>query len=456
MDPKESALTVIENLNNAKYATVWIKMTQEVKKNLSPEKLEQIWKSIVTQCGEYQSSEVISHDEKKLNGKEQNLVFNIVLCKIIFKNKSMQARISFNGNKIAGLFFTDDFPVGAQYKLPEYVNRETLAAEKIIIGKGSEWQLPGEIAYPKLKTENQKYPTVILVHGSGANDQDETIGPNKPFLDLTFGLTASGFAVIRYYKRTLMYNQKIAQTREDLTVQEEVIDDLINAIKFASTHKVVDTNNIIILGHSLGGYLLPRIYNNIIKAQEDVEENEDPFKLAKIRGLVLFAATARPLEDLVLEQFQYILGLKPSSKNDLILENLKKQVENVKNLDENSELKFSELPLSLPKKYWLDLDKYDPCAILEKILEKTNNELSVLVLQGGRDYQATEDDFNLWKQVISNFKNEKNIVKFYEKLNHDFGEGEGKAVPEEYLTEHKSVHISVIQDIAEWINSIQN
>ena len=32
------------------------------------------------------------------------------------------------------------------------------------------------------------FPAVVLVHGSGATDRDETIGPNRPLLDIARGL----------------------------------------------------------------------------------------------------------------------------------------------------------------------------------------------------------------------------------------------------------------------------
>ncbi len=46
------------------------------------------------------------------------------------------------------------------------------------------------------------FPAVLLVAGSGPNDRDETIGPNKPFRDLAQGLAAADIASLRYDKRT--------------------------------------------------------------------------------------------------------------------------------------------------------------------------------------------------------------------------------------------------------------
>ncbi len=46
------------------------------------------------------------------------------------------------------------------------------------------------------------YPAAVMVQGSGPNDRDETIGPNKPFRDIAEGLSSDGIAVLRYDKRT--------------------------------------------------------------------------------------------------------------------------------------------------------------------------------------------------------------------------------------------------------------
>ena len=48
-------------------------------------------------------------------------------------------------------------------------------------------------------------PAVVLVHGSGPNDRDESVGGVKPFRDLAWGLASKGVVVLRYDKRTKVY-----------------------------------------------------------------------------------------------------------------------------------------------------------------------------------------------------------------------------------------------------------
>ena len=72
----------------------------------------------------------------------------------------------------------------------------------------------------------------------------------------------------------------------------------------------------------------------------------------------------------------------------------------------------------------------------------------MLILQGERDYQATMTDFEGWKKALAGRQDV--TLKSYPKLNHLFGEGEGKARPAEY---QKPNHVAreVIDDVAGWI-----
>ena len=135
---------------------------------------------------------------------------------------------------------------------------------------------------------------MILVHGSGPHDRDETIGPNKPFRDLAHGLASQGIAVLRYEKRTKEHPVRMAMSVNTITVKEETIDDAVAAFEALKSQEKIDPKRIFVLGHSLGGTLLPRIG----KAKDG------------IAGFISLAGSTRPMEDLVLEQTRYILSLE--------------------------------------------------------------------------------------------------------------------------------------------------
>ena len=72
----------------------------------------------------------------------------------------------------------------------------------------------------------------------------------------------------------------------------------------------------------------------------------------------------------------------------------------------------------------------------------------ILILQGGRDYQSTAEDFQGWKNALSSNKNVQ--FRLYPKLNHLFIEGEKRSVPAEYeIPGH--VAETVVEDVAAWI-----
>jgi hypothetical protein len=72
----------------------------------------------------------------------------------------------------------------------------------------------------------------------------------------------------------------------------------------------------------------------------------------------------------------------------------------------------------------------------------------MLILQGQRDYQVTQADFDRWKTGLGT--QPQVTFKLYPKLNHLFMSGDGKSTPAEY-DEPGHVDPTVVGDIAEWI-----
>ncbi|MBK7852988.1 MAG: hypothetical protein IPJ66_18175 [Bacteroidetes bacterium] len=60
--------------------------------------------------------------------------------------------------------------------LPYYKAEEF--KEKNVIIENGDIKLPGILTLP---VKDGNYPVVILIHGSGPNDGDETVGPTKVF-----------------------------------------------------------------------------------------------------------------------------------------------------------------------------------------------------------------------------------------------------------------------------------
>ncbi len=67
-----------------------------------------------------------------------------------------------------------------------YVTAGSFIETDVTVGSAP-WALPGTLTVPN---GAGPFPAVVLVHGSGPNDRDETFGPNKPFRDLAWGLAS--------------------------------------------------------------------------------------------------------------------------------------------------------------------------------------------------------------------------------------------------------------------------
>jgi len=270
-------------------------------------------------------------------------------------------------------------------------------------------------------------------YSAGPQDRDETIPPNKPFRDLAWGLASQGIAVLRYEKRTHVYAASMRSEIDTLTVKEEVIDDALEAVALLRERPEIDAQQIFVLGHSLGGYLAPRI------------GEADP----QIRGLILLAGSARPFEDVFLDQMTYVLSLSmpdPAVRQQQLAV-VKKQVELVKDLKRLPTAKASDLPLGVPAAYWLDLHAYQPMKVAQTLKQP------MLFLLGGSDYQVTREDFQIWQNALRGRSDVQLVM--YPGLSHLFMPVEGgqKATPATY-TVAGHVAEEVVNEIGSWIKRI--
>jgi dienelactone hydrolase len=391
-----------------------------MKKVLPAEKLSQIWKTLQGQVGAFERQLAV----RKQKVSQYDVVF--VTCK--FKSATLDVKVVLDSQKrVSGLFFVPgQSPSSYKYTPPVYVLKNSFLEKEIVVGT-KEWPLPGTLSLPKGKGP---FPALILVHGSGPQDRDETIGPNKPFRDLAWGLASQEIAVLRYEKRTKQHAGKLVSMSKSITVFEETIEDALAAVLILRKYSFIDKNRIFVLGHSLDGMLIPRI------AQHDEGKT--------IAGFVVLAGTTRPMEDIILEQYKYIFSLDNMLQENEkeVLEKLKKQVALVKSKTLSMDTPDSDLPFGVPTSYWLDLRDYDPAVCARRITRP------ILILQGERDYQVTMADFKRWKENLASRKNVE--FKVFPLLNHLFIKGEGKSKPAEYQTAGHAAK-EVIECISEWI-----
>jgi dienelactone hydrolase len=387
-----------------------------------PDKLAEFWRQVPERMGAFKRQTAARRD--RLGEYEVALV----TCE--FEKVTLDARVVFDKEKrIAGFQFVPSLPP-AQYTPPVYADPVKFEEREVKVGSGGDWPLPGTLAVPK---GAGPFPAVVLVHGSGPNDRDETLGPNKPFQDLAWGLASNGIAVLRYEKRTRIYGPKLVadpKSIASLTVKEETIDDALEAVRLLGTTAGIDRKKIFVLGHSLGGMLIPRI----ALAGHDL----------KIAGFIILAGLTAPLPETYLRQMTYLLSLdgETSTEDRKQLDEIKRDVDRINAL-QDSDAGKSEKIINAPLAYWLDLRGYYPPDVALQV------NRPMLILQGSRDYQVTTEDFENWKKVLGGRSDVE--FKLYPKLNHLFAAGQGFPTPNEYSLVHGSVAPTVVSDIAAFV-----
>ena len=286
-------------------------------------------------------------------------------------------------------------------------------------------ELPGTLTIPK---GDGPFPAVVLVHGSGSSDRDETVANLKPFRDLAEGLAEKGIAVYRFDKRSYVYGPQLMADRE-LTLEDESIEDAVNAVQLLAGQERIDPERIFVLGHSLGGNAVPAISREL---------EQTPVKAC---GFILMAASPRPLDELMREQYDFLYSLMPEVTDELQAEKDETfaELDRLKNLDE---LTGEDTVLGVYASYWKWLAAYDVLGEAEKITRPC------LLLQGEEDYQVTMEDFAMWEDALGDRDNWQMIS--YPGLTHTFTPGqktEGSAV----YSRAAKVDEQVIEDIAAFI-----
>ncbi|MBK9283780.1 MAG: alpha/beta fold hydrolase [Sphingobacteriaceae bacterium] len=303
-------------------------------------------------------------------------------------------------------FYIDTFDKQPFY-VAEKIEKVNFIRKDVNIVTNAFIQLPG---YLYLPSGAKKSPLVILVHGSGPHDRNGTMGKNKVYLEIALQLAQKGIACLIYDKRTYVYQFRDPFPMDSMDYYTETIEDAAAAFELMKKTEGVDSTSIYVAGHSLGGMCAPLI----------VKECKG------IKGMILLSAPARGLLEVLPEQIEYITGLNQKNKeqNETVANAIKWQVKNALSPDLNLKSK-TMLPFGARPKYWLLDRKY-------KVLDEAKGlTLPILLIQGGRDYNVTKKDFDLWVNAMSEKKNFKSV--WLENLDHLYFDGVGMAKPDDAI-----------------------
>ncbi|NLB90482.1 MAG: alpha/beta fold hydrolase [Clostridiales bacterium] len=429
---RRSAKDVVMQLKNQiEIEELYETFSPLMQQSIAKEQLLQLWSQI-----ELLGGEILTVEESPVQTLGTLSIYSAVL---MMEKQNFIFTVTYNQDDlIEGMAIT---PLEEEKQQPIETETPTLPEgieEYAVTINQSPWELTGTITLPVEKEE--KIPGVVLVHGSGPQDQNEKIGEISPFRDIAWGLAKEGIASIRYDKRTYLYGNEMVQTfGEELSVQEEVVEDAVSAAKVLAAFQGVEEKQLFIVGHSLGAMLTPRI------AKEALSQD------ISFRGMILLAGTPKSLVDITVSQNQAVIHgdakIIQEQKTTLLtqIDNEKKVYDTLLALPKEETL--GKTVFGQPAYYFWEMDHYPLLQSIETL------SLPMLILQGEEDFHVSmKDGLLAWKEYLADV--DKVEYKSYADLNHLFVKYEGEEEHRYTLKEYDTpgtVDTRVIKDIGQFI-----
>jgi len=267
-------------------------------------------------------------------------------------------------------------------------------------------------------------PGVVFLSGSGPNDKDETIGPNKPFADIARGLGDRGIASLRFDKRTFAIKDKSKLAH--LSLAEEYDDDAKAAIAVLGATPGVDPARLFVVGHSEGAMVAPRVAAGS----------------PGTRGVVMLAPGVRPIDAMIIDQVEFGARLTGRSAAEIAEQTalLKETFAAIRDPKRTDTPSF----MGATAAYWRELMALDVPNLVRA------SKLPVLVLQGDEDIQVRKGaDFELLRTRVGDTGG-RVTYRSFAGLNHLFMKVERGSTGAEYgFPGH--VEPAVVSAIADWI-----
>lgn len=410
------ALRFVELLRSHQFSKASTQFDRAMSASLPSDRLESAWSSVESGAGTLRRVEVI---ESVPRPPRTHVWF---ACE--FDNRSWNVEVVVNAaSKVSGLRVQ---PVPPPWQAPAYADQQAFVERAAKLGEAP-FTLDGVLTVPARPAGY----AAVLVHGSGPQDEDASVGPrgagNKMFKDLAWGLATRGIAVLRYPKRTWAHPEQFEG--KPFTLDDEVTGDACLAVREVAAQSGVSSDHVLVVAHSLGAAMAPRIAS----------------ACPSLGGLVMMAGPSRSLDKVLFDQFQYLLALAAKSRAEIAseMDELLSGFSSAIALAGAPEEQMSFSGMRAPRSYWVDVTGYDPARAMGRA-----PRVPVLVLQGGRDYQVRPAEFESWKRILRAHPGA--AFRFYPALDHRFVSGEGLPTPADY---GRPGHVApeVIADIAGWI-----
>ncbi|WP_436908695.1 DUF3887 domain-containing protein [Halosimplex marinum] len=429
---RSTAREFVAHLRAGEFDAAHAMGTDELAENLPRSTLERLWIGLQAQHGAVESTGSV-----ETATRDGSATFVVpVDC----AEGSARVEIEVDGeDRVGGLWFP------AEYRSPEYVDPAAFTERTLTLEPGG-CSLPATLAVPAdasgggsgtatatdggtgtataTATGSSSVPGVVLVHGSGPHDRDETIGPNKPFRDLAQGLATRGVAVLRYAKRTYACDVP----RAEWAIDDIIVDDAVHALEVLRDQPEVDPDRTVVAGHSVGAACAPRI------AERD----------GRAAGAAVLAGNARPFTEVYPPQVKHIFAVQGglSAREEQQLAAVKRLMTAV----ENGSVADGRPIGPLPGIWWKTFYEYDQVATANAV------DADLFFGHGGRDFQIPADPaLSGWREGLDDAE----AARFerYPDLSHIFQPGAEPSLTREYAFAD-NVAEDLVVDLSDWTTGL--
>lgn len=300
-----------------------------------------------------------------------------------------------------------------------------------------------------------RFPTVILITGSGPQDRDEAIFGHRPFLVLADYLTRRGIAVLR------MDDRGVGKSTGDFSkaTTEDFATDVLAAVNYLKTRDDVDPKKIGLIGHSEGGIVAPMVAARsndvafiVLMAGTGLIGEQILYQQAEL------IARANGANDSIIaknrySQEQIFAVLKHESDDSNAIRKLRPILkQSMELLSENEKKALSDPEMyinaqirQLTSPWFRFFLTYDPKIALSKV------KCPVLAINGELDLQVpANENLKAIETALKAGGNNQVTIHLLSKLNHLFQTAKTGS-PNEYAVIEETIAPSALQIIGDWI-----
>lgn len=407
----DRARGVCQALTGSEYAQIAGQFNENMRAVVDEALLEQSWAAVLAQMGAYEGIA-----EEQLNEANRTAVFTLqhekggVTLAVVFDDAGQISGLTLHPNVVYE-------PV--QRALPEGASES-----EVKLFANSERETGGLLLRPAGADEETPY--VVFVHGSGASDRDETVGPNKPFRDIAYDLAALGVGSLRFDKINYAHPELPVET-----VEQEYLQPVREALRVLKEE--TGARRVYEVGHSEGGILTPWLVRE-----------------CGFDGGVALAGTPLPLWQMSYDQNLLSIAAMPEEQREALLAQVESERARAETLKEMTEEEArGQTVFGISAYYLRYMDLLDQVAIARE------SGKPYLFLWGEADFQVNGAAFEAWREGLGT--DGPYAYKTYPGLSHLFlpaEEGDGIANAMDAYSRPAVVDPAVGRDIAEWIQSL--